>query len=53
MGPELLGAGLVFLQRTVFLRLLLCGRKTRAGNETDGHKRKNGSMESRFHRVTP
>src|SRR5581483_8736485 len=52
MGPELLGAGLVFLQRAVFVRLLRIGCSDACDN-TDCRERKNRSMESRFHRVTP
>src|SRR5882757_3113154 len=48
MGPEFLGAGLVFLQR-LLLRAGLAGPRDK-GN---CRERKNRSMESRYHRVTP
>jgi hypothetical protein len=48
MGPEVLGTGLVFFQRL----LLRVGLANPRDNE-DGCERKNRSIESRFHRVTP
>ena len=48
MGPEILGAGLVFLQG-LLLRAGLAGPR----DNEDCCERKNGSIESRFHRVTP
>ena len=48
VGPEVLGAGLVFLQGL----LLRVGLADPRDNE-DSCERKNGSIESRFHRVTP
>src|SRR4051812_15798373 len=48
MGPEFLGAGLVFLQR-LLLRTGLTGR----GDKCNCRERKNRSIEGRFHRVTP
>jgi hypothetical protein len=48
MGPEFLGAGLVFLQSR-----LLCAGLTGPCDNDDCRERKNGSIESRFHRVTP
>jgi hypothetical protein len=48
MGPELLGAGLVLLER-----LILRAGLTGPGDNEDCRERKNGSIECRFHRVTP
>src|SRR5882762_1954608 len=48
MGPEFLGAGFVFLQSR-----LLCAGLTGPRDNDDCCERKNGSIESRFHRVTP
>ena len=48
VGPELLGAGLVFLQG-LLLRAGLAGPR----DNEDCCERKNRSIESRFHRVTP
>src|SRR5229473_3306749 len=48
MGPEFLGAGLVFFQRFL-LRVGLAGPR----DNDDRCDRKNRSIESRFHRVTP
>src|SRR5579863_520394 len=48
MGPEFLFAGFVLLQR-----LVLRGGRTGCPNGKDGCERKNGSMERRFHRVSP
>src|ERR1700716_1401320 len=48
MGPEFLGAGLVFLQS-----LVLCAGLIGPRDNQDCCERKNGSIESRFHRVTP
>src|SRR5262249_39090354 len=53
MGPELLGARLVFLQRAVLVLLLLRMGKARPRNKPGCCQRKNGFMESRYHRVTP
>ena len=48
MGPEFLGAGLVFLQW-----LLLCAGLAGPRDKGNCRERKNRSIESRFHRVTP
>src|SRR3954468_22644815 len=48
MGPEFLGAGFVFLQR-----FLLCADLRDPRNRENSDARKNGSMESRCHCVTP
>jgi hypothetical protein len=48
MGPEFLGAGLVLLERFI-LRAGLTG----PSDNEDCCERKNGSIECRFHRVTP
>src|SRR6202011_1893623 len=48
MGPEFLGAGLVLLEWFI----LRAGR-TGPSDHNDCCERKNGSIESRFHRVTP
>jgi hypothetical protein len=48
MGPEFLGAGLVLLEWFI-LRAGLTG----PSDNEDRCERKNGSIESRFHRVTP
>src|SRR3954471_12402196 len=52
MGPEFLGAGLVFLQCFLLL-LLLCASLRDPRNREDGGARNNGSKESRCHCVTP
>jgi hypothetical protein len=48
MGPEFLVAGLVALEG-----FLLCAGLGNAHHGEDGGARKNGSIEDRFHRVTP
>src|SRR5438477_10978379 len=48
MGPKLLGAGFVLLQ-PLLLRVGLAGPR----HNKDRCERKNRSIESRFHRVTP
>ncbi len=48
ISPELLGAGLIFLQG-LLLRVGLADPR----DDEDGCERKNRSIESRFHRVTP
>jgi hypothetical protein len=54
MGPEFLGAGLIRVERLVLrLLLLLCVGLTGPRRKGDCCKRKNGSIECRFHRVTP
>src|SRR4029079_14811644 len=47
VGPEALGAGLIFFQRLLWRVSLAAPRHNQNGCE-----RKNGSIESRFHRVT-
>ena len=53
MGPEFLGAGLVFLQRFCLCAGLGDPQTRDPRNGEDGGARNNGSIESRFHRVTP
>src|SRR5262249_47933705 len=54
MSPEVFGAGLVFLQRPVLLRLLLrAGETCTARDKADGRKRKQGFVETRFHKSLP
>jgi hypothetical protein len=53
MGPELLGAGFVLFQSPILISLRLRTGHARARNNADRCKRKNRSMEYRFHRVTP
>jgi hypothetical protein len=48
MGPEFLGAGLITVQR-----FLLCVGLTDPRDNDDCRERKNRSIESRFHRLTP
>src|SRR5881398_3574976 len=48
MSPEILGAGFVFFQR-----LVLCGREASRADGDNCCERKNRSIESRFHRVSP
>src|SRR5262249_21980863 len=49
MGPELLGSGLVFLQRSVLVLLLLRVDGTRPREKSNGRDCKNGSKEHGFH----
>jgi hypothetical protein len=53
MGPEFLGAGFVFLQRFLLRAGLGDSQARDPRNGEDGGARNNGSIESRFYRVTP
>src|SRR5262249_37711112 len=53
MSPEILGTGFIFFQWPCRVRFLLRVGQASAGQKTDSRKRKYGSMERRFHRITP
>src|SRR5262249_40698293 len=53
MGPEFLGTGFVFLQCPALVGLPLRIGYARTADNASCRKRKNGSMESGCHRVTP